>query len=113
MDNGKLREGDLMVFELLATGVENATPKQTIMTITGLADRDLRRQVAKERRDGNPILTNVEGGGYYRPSCPAETEAFVRSMRRRAKETAAVARAVERTLMMELGQEEIAGWWDG
>lgn len=102
-----------MIYELLPVGAENATPKQAIMAATALTDRALRLNVARERASGKPILTNTEGGGYYRPSCPAETEAFVRSMRRRAKETAAVARAVERTLMTELGQEEIAGWWDG
>lgn len=98
---------------MLHTGVENAIPKQAIMAATGLTDRELRRQVAKERRDGFPILTNMEGGGLYRPSCPAETEIFVRSMRRRAREIAVVARAVERTLMQDLGQNEIVGWWDG
>lgn len=99
-----------MIHELLLPGVENAIPKKRLVALTALTDRELRKQVAKERRDGRPILTNTESGGFYLPSCPAETMAFVRSMRRRAKETAAIARAVERTLMQETGQQEMAGW---
>ena len=83
------------------------------MAATGLTDREGRRQVAKERMAGKPILTNVESGGYYLPAHVAETEAFVASMRRRAKVTAQIARSVERTLMQGLGQQEIAGWYDG
>lgn len=87
-----------MIFELLPTGSENAVGKPFLMAITGLSDRALRLQVARERLEGNPILTSTETAGYYRPSCPQEAERFVRSMRNRARETAAIADAVEKSV---------------
>lgn len=99
-----------MVHELLSVGQENAVPRNLLSAATGLSERALRKQVERERLSGVPILTDTERGGYYLPSCPAETEQFVKSMRRRGIHVLQVARAVEKTMLEDMGQEMIGGW---
>lgn len=103
----------MRVYEFLSPGAENAVSKVELMAALGLSDRELRRQVARERRLGFPILTSVEFGGYFAPSCPADITNFVRSMRHRARETAAIADAIELTLLDAMGQVTLGGWFDG
>lgn len=100
----------MMIFDLLPVGEENAIPKIDLLNVTGLEDRLLRRKVQLERLAGLPILTNCDKGGYYRPADPAQSLRFVKSMRRRAAETAAVADAVERSVMRDTGQVWLEGW---
>lgn len=99
-----------MVHELLSVGSENAVTRDLLIAATGLSERALRHLVEKERLSGVPILTDTERGGYYLPSCPAETERFVKSMRRRGIRVLQVARAVEKTMLEDMGQELIEGW---
>ena len=101
------------VFDLIPIGAANAMPRAQLCKITGLEDRALRLLVHRERRAGHQILTNTEGGGYYRPEDTRDTVHFISSMRRRAAETLAVADAVERSLLNECGQEQIEGWSPG
>lgn len=99
-----------MIHELLSVGKESAVPRNLLSAATGLSDRALRKQVERERLSGVPIVTDTERGGYYLPSCPAETELFVKSMRRRGINVLQVARAVEKTMLEDIGQETIGGW---
>ena len=101
----------MRIYDFLSPGAENAVSKVELMAVLGLSDRELRRQVARERKQGFPILTSVECSGYYAPSCPADVTHFVRSMRRRARETAAIADALELTLLDAIGQTAVEGWW--
>lgn len=80
----------------LLAGAENAIPRCHLRQLTGLSDRDLRRQIQAARLDGDPILSSTTTGGYYLPADNAELEHFVRSMQSRAKEIEAVAAAVEK-----------------
>lgn len=80
----------------LLAGAENAIPRCHLRQLTGLSDRDLRRQIQDERLSGSPILSSTTTGGYYLPSSETELEHFVRSMQSRAKEIEAVAAAVEK-----------------
>ena len=99
----------LSIFELLPTGEECAISRSELCAITGLNIRNLRALIHKERCDGLQILTNTRTGGYYKPGNTDETLHFIRSMRRRAAETSAVADAVERAMMDEAGQTRIGG----
>lgn len=84
------------IFELLPEGQENAVSRKDLATITGLNDRELRRAIASERREGALILssTDSEHSGYFRPASADELRRFVASMTRRGKATfAAVAQA--------------------
>lgn len=97
------------ILDLIPVGAENAVSRRDLCAITGLEDRALRQLVHRERKAGHQILTNMESGGYYRPKHSQDTVRFIRSMRRRATETLAVADAVERALMDETGQIRIGG----
>lgn len=99
------------LIELIPEGRENAISKAQLTEITGLSERSLRLVVAGERCRGKIILTDCSGtSGYYKPTNTGEVLAFIRSMRKRARETAAIADAVERALMKEVGQDSIEGW---
>lgn len=67
-----------MIHDLLPVGQENAVPRNLLVSATGLSERALRKQVERERLSGVPILTDTERGGYYLPSCPAETGLFAK-----------------------------------
>lgn len=99
------------LIELIPEGRENAISKVQLTEITGLSERSLRLVVAGERRRGRIILTDCSGTkGYYKPTNSGEVLAFIRSVRKRARETAAIADAVERALMREVGQSTFEGW---
>lgn len=100
----------IKIREYLFAGKENAIARDILSAATGLSERALRKQVERERLSGVPILTDTERGGYYLPSCAAETEQFVKSMRRRGVHVLQVARAVEKTMLEDMGQEMIGGW---
>ena len=101
----------MKLIHLIPEGRENAITKAQLTEITGLSERSLRLVVAGERRRGNIILTDCSGtSGYYKPTNSGEVLAFIRSMRKRAKETAVIADAVERALMKEVGQSAFEGW---
>lgn len=85
----------IQIKDFLLTGAENAVPRRHLRQLTGLSDRDLRRQIQAARLDGAPILSSTTTGGYYLPADNAELEHFVRSMRSRAREIEDVAVAVE------------------
>lgn len=67
-----------MIHELLQEGIENAQTKEDIISATGLSGRAIRKQEEKERLSGIPILSDTERGGYYFPSCSAETGLFAK-----------------------------------
>ena len=101
----------MSLVDLIPEGRENAISKAQLTEITGLSERSLRLAVAGERRRGKIILTDCSGTkGYYKPTNSGEVLAFIRSMRKRARETAAIADATERALMKAWGQEMFEGW---
>ena len=84
------------VADLLHPGAENAVPRRDLMALTGLSDRELRRQIEAERRLGVPILSDNQHG-YWLSDSPAEIKRFSRSMRRRAAEIRLTAMRVEKS----------------
>lgn len=88
------------VADLLSPGAENAISRLDLMALTGLRDRELRRQIEVERRQGVPILSdNING--YWLSDDPAEIKKFSRSMRRRAAEIRLTAMRVEQSVSVE------------
>ncbi len=84
------------IFDLLPEGQENAVSRKDLATITGLNDRELRREIASERREGALIISSsdTKHNGYFRPANADELRRFVVSMTNRGKRTfAAVAEA--------------------
>ena len=82
------------ILKLLRHGAENALTLNDLTNVTGFDPRAIRRAIHKARRDGVPILSDCEHGYFY-PGSASEKRKFVRSMRHRAAQILAVARAVE------------------
>lgn len=88
------------IADLLFPGAESAISRRDMMALTGLRDRELRRQIEVERRQGVPILSdNING--YWLSDDPAEIKKFSRSMRRRAAEIRLTAMRVEQSVSVE------------
>ena len=90
------------IYDLLPVGAENAVSRRELSALTGIEDRQLRRQIAKERRAGALILSSSEiNGGYYKAASREELRRYVRSMQSRCKEILAVIHAAEEALQHE------------
>ena len=87
--------GQRKIADLLSHGRENAIPCRELERLTGLDGRTVRLMIERERREGSPILAD-NATGYYLPATEYERAACVRSMRHRAAEILAAARAIER-----------------
>ena len=87
--------GQWGIADLLLPGRENAIPRRELERLTGLDGRTVRLMIERERREGRPILAD-NAKGYYLPATEHERAACVRSMRHRAAEILAAARAIER-----------------
>lgn len=95
------------IYDLLPVGAENAVSRRELSALTGIEDRQLRRQIAKERRAGALILSSSEiNGGYYRAASREELQRYVRSMQSRCREILAVIRAAQEAIEAE---REIGG----
>ena len=87
--------GQWGIADLLLPGRENAIPRRELERLTGLDGRTVRLMIERERREGRPILAD-NATGYYLPATEYEKASCVRSMRHRAAEILAAARAIER-----------------
>jgi hypothetical protein len=58
----------------IGTGKENAITRTALCAITGLSDRAVRQAIEDARHDGQIIINEQRGGGYYRPSCIEDIE---------------------------------------
>ena len=85
------------VADFLHHGAESAISRRDLMALTGLPDRDLRRLIEAERRQGCPILSDCVGG-YYLPGDSAERDRCIRSLRSRAAEIIKTADAIEKAV---------------
>ena len=75
-------------------GQENGLHLQDLVRITGWTEREVRQQIHRERRRHIPILSNNRDG-YFLPGNPQERAYCVRSLRHRAGEILAAAKAIE------------------
>ena len=88
------------IYDLLPVWAENAVSRRELSTLTGIENRQLRRQIAKERRAGALILSSSEiNGGYYRAASREELQS-------RCREILAAIRAAQEALETE---QEIGG----
>lgn len=99
--------GQRSIADLLGTGRENATTRRELERLTNLDGRSVRLLIERERRSGTPILSDC-ASGYYLPASDDERAECVRSLRHRAGEIMATARALE-LAGMDDGQMEIEG----
>lgn len=98
-----------VIFDLLPTGEQNAISRRELMTITGYTDRQLRKQIAAERRAGALILSSPDryNGGYFRHEVgnAAELRRFINFMSSHGRATFAVLKAA-RAALAEIEQAE-------
>ena len=104
----------MKVYDVLPYGLENAVPTKELVRILGLQnDRELRKQIERERAAGAVILSDCHRGGYYLSNDPEELRRFTRTLQSRARNTAKAAESAQRALDAASGQEVIGGWYDG
>lgn len=91
-------------------GAENATSTETLLALTGLDLRQLRKAVEAERRNGVLILTQPKGG-YFLPSeseaGKAEIQQFYQIQRAKALSLLKTIAAARKALEVVDGQMEI------
>ena len=102
-DGGKT----LHIFDLLHPGAANGIKLSELATLTNQDEREVRRQIQAERKNGKLILSDCLHG-YFLPASEQDARRFIRSMRGRAFEIAAVARSAEAALADMAGQEQNA-----
>lgn len=95
--------GQFLISDFLSTGRTNAVTLHHLQGMTGLKEREIRRMIQQERLEGIPICAdNV--AGYYLPANDAEKMRCARSMRHRAAEIDATAKAIEAALVPDGGE---------
>ena len=98
------------IFDLLPTGERNAISRRELMSVTGYSDRQLRKQIAAERRAGALILSSPDScrGGYFRheEGNAAELRRFIGFMSNHGRSTFAVLKTARKTLA-EIEQAEV------
>lgn len=87
--------GRLRASDLLGHGQAAAVPLRYLVELTGWSERDVRRRIERERRQGVPILAD-NYRGYFLPADEDEVTACVQSLRRRAQEILRTAKAIEK-----------------
>ena len=93
--------GQGKISRYLLEGQENGLHLSDLVRLTGWTEREVRHRIHLERRQHIPIPSNNKDG-HLLPGSPQERAACVRSMRHRAGEILAAARAIE-------GHTEIEG----
>lgn len=58
------------IVNFIPFGKENAIPRWKLANITNLTDRMMRREIAAARRNGEIIINDQDGRGYYRDNTP-------------------------------------------
>lgn len=102
----------VLIFDLLHPGAENGIKLSELAALTNQDEREVRRRIQTERKDGKLILSDCLHG-YFLPECPEDVQRFARSMSRRAAEIAGIARAAEGALADMVGQTVVEGWDNG
>lgn len=71
----------MKISDYIPYGKANAVNTEDLKAATGLDTRTIRQQIANERMQGAVICSSLlsEGGGYFRPECPAEAVHYVRT----------------------------------
>ena len=102
----------LKVCDALPFGRENAIPAKVLAEALGFpSDRELRKQIERERAAGAVILSDCHRGGYYLSNDPVELRRFTQTLNARAANTLKAAESAQRALDAATGQQRIEGWW--
>ena len=102
----------MKIYDLLPEGESNAVPRRELVAMTGLSDRELRRKIAAERKEGALILslTDDKRGGYFKPTPgnAGELRRFISSMGSRGTQIFCAISAAKKALA-EMEENEAGG----
>lgn len=85
------------IADLLSHGPENGITLRHLEKLTGTPGREIRREIERERRGGELIVSDNQHG-YFLADGPAEALRFARSMKARAGEIVKTAKAIEKAV---------------
>lgn len=89
-----------------AIGAENATKKETLMSLSRLDDRSLRQIIEDERKKGALICSKTgTGGGYFLASSVVDIKTYIKEQENRIN-SQIVALAPFKTYMRKAGENE-------
>lgn len=96
--------------EHIPIGRENAVTRRQLCELTGMNDREVRRQISQLRSvdDGTElvIVSLSNGRGYYRSSNPDEIRHFIAEMRKRNRMVFRTIRTAEQVAhRIEMGRQ--------
>lgn len=74
---------EIDLLQYIPYGRENAISRAELARLTGLADREIRREVKRILQTGEPVLSSSKQGGYWRSDNPEEWAAFLRESENR------------------------------
>lgn len=72
------------IVDFIPVGKDQAISRRLLRTLTGLNDRDVRKEIANARRH-TCIINNQDGNGYYIPEDKSEVEGYIKQEESRAK----------------------------
>ena len=104
-DTTQSEKGQWLIAAFLLHGRENALPLRHLVAMTGQDGREIRKAIERERRAGALIVSDNRHG-YWLADSPAEAPKFARSMHHRAREILRPARAIEKTVSLNLERTE-------
>lgn len=84
----------IKIADFLSHGAENGITLRHLEKMTGLPGREVRREIERERRAVELIISDNRNG-YFLTDDPAEAKRFARSMKCRADQIIKTAQAVE------------------
>ena len=64
--------------DYIKTGHDNAMTREELVSLTGLTDREVRKDIQYASAHGDLIINMQDGKGYFRPS-PIKDDAIVRN----------------------------------
>ena len=90
--------GVAKIVDLLPTGKENAISQKQLAAVLNISERELRKRIEFERRNGAVICssTDADGSGYYLPQNVEEAQRFYATMQKRTRPTLECLRATRR-----------------
>lgn len=72
------------IIDYIPKGSKNAVTRQRLADLTGLKDREIRKEIARARRE-HCICNSQNGAGYYIPESVGEAKRYVEQETHRLK----------------------------
>lgn len=107
-NNNNIRAGRVQAVDYLLTGRSNAKTAAELSCVMGIPRRDVMAQLQTARMRGERVCSSPGfPAGYWLAEVPAELEANIKELSRRAREQRQTIDAMTRTLEKWTGQEAI------